>query len=200
MRAKHGNIMMPPDKVTVAVLVCLFSFIWTGCMALEQTSNDLAMKLVKAMKIEDNILIGVKRPFLVGPQAVTKENLDAQRYMACLDGVDRTTMRAGIAERIVEKFTASELLEALQFYDSAAGEKFVLRTNALVLREMDISLTPNLPVEELGDIAKSRVESFKRSPVGKKIEAEGFFSTSDYLLPGLQIMQKRILWCQSQLQ
>ncbi len=189
---------MPLDKKTVTVLVCLFSFIWTGCMALEQKSTDSAIKLVKRMKIEEMIIFGFKRPFLVGLQAVTKENLDAQRYMACLDSVDRTTMRAGIAERIVEKFTASELLDALQFYDSEAGEKFVLRTNALVLREMGISQTPNLPVEELDDIARSRVESFKRSPVGKKIEAEGFFSSSEYLLPGLQIMQKRIEWCQSQ--
>lgn len=190
--------MIPLEKIFFTVLVCLLSLILTGCMVLEQTSNYSAMKLVKAMKIDDNIIIGFKRQFLVGPQAATQDEVDAQRYMACLDGVNRTSIRAGIAERIVEKFTTLELSEALEFYESEVGEKFVLRTLALVVRDMGISQTSNLPVEELDDIARSQVERFKRSPVGKKIETEGFFSSPEYLLPGLQIMQKRVEWCQSQ--
>jgi Uncharacterized protein conserved in bacteria (DUF2059) len=198
MRAKQGNIMMPLDKITVTVLVCLFSFIWTGCMALEQTSNDSAMKLVKAMRIEEIFIFASKRPLLVGPQAATKEDVDAQRYMGCLDGVDRSSMRAGLAERMTAKFTSSELLEALEFYESEAGKKFVIRTLALLPEHIGISQISNPPVEELDDIVRSRVESFVHSPVGKKIITEGFFNSLENSLPALQILQKRVEWCQSQ--
>jgi Uncharacterized protein conserved in bacteria (DUF2059) len=185
-------------KMRVFVLVFFSSFIWTGCMAIDQTSNVSATKLVKALKIEEIIVVGFKRPLLVGPQAVTKEDLKGQRYLSCVEAVDRTLMRARLAERVAEKFTSSELIEALEFYESEVGRKFVMRTLALVLEDMGISHSSNLPVDELDNVAKKRVEDFVSSSVGKKIVTERFFSSPENLLPGLQIMQKRVEWCQSQ--
>jgi hypothetical protein len=114
-----------------------------------------SLRLVSAMR-EDELMVLVVRS-----AKAARNEIDA-RDTVCLDRYDFPELTDIPARRITDTLTAPEVEDALKYFQSAGGRKFV--------RRAELELTGKLAdAEALTAAEQAELEQFKQRPAGRKL-------------------------------
>ena len=148
------------------IAVLLLTALHEQSAASEPSYYD-SLRLVSAMR-EDELML------LAARSAKSRRNEIGAQDFECLDRLEYPEVTDIPATQISNRLTAAEVQDALNYFQSAGGRRFVQRT--------ELALSGKLPLDAHGfsTAEQAELEKFKQRPAGRKLLRE--FITKNAIL------------------
>jgi hypothetical protein len=139
----------------------------SGAVHAAGVDDPKATELVRAMRSDEIAVSGAKRAFLSGAMEAKFPRTDA----ACVKRTAFADFTSGLSRVVGQVLTPPEIDEALKFYQSAAGVKYVEGTLRRLRASMgDDSGIPKIKgKEDISPVEVAAIGDFTRSDVGRKV-------------------------------
>jgi hypothetical protein len=156
-------------------------------------SADPNVELVRAMRSDEIALSGAKRAFLTGAVAEKYPVTDKK----CVKRFEYAEFTEGFAGVVRQVLNPAEIAEALKFYQSPAGVKYVEGTlRRLRTRFGDDSGVPEIKgKEEISPQQLAEISDFTRSDLGHKIMGKDMTESPAALKMGREMLERIAAKC-----
>lgn len=114
-----------------------------------------SLRLVSAMREDELMLLAVRA-------AKALRNEPVEQDAKCFDRYEHPDLTDIPARQISEKLTASEVEDALRYFQSQGGRKFVRRNELVLIGKL-------AGAQALSTMERTELERFKRRPAGRKL-------------------------------
>lgn len=139
-----------------------FSFA-TSAVAQAPENLKIAALLVEKAQLQKMAALGMR----LSVRRAVAEGKASQLFLECVSAEDPSVFSRQIASVYAEGLSASEMMDALSFFDSAAGQKYVAYT--FHGTEKYAGFTPSTPPTTVTIDEKKSIEAFVSSNVGKQM-------------------------------
>jgi len=154
--------------------------------AVQAADQAKSAALVRAMRTDEIAVAGAKRAFLTGSVTDTYGEANA----ACVKRVAYADFTAGFATVVEHTLTPQEVDQALQFYQSDAGVKYVegLLRRLRASQGEDSGLPKVAGKEQISPAQVAAIADFSRSDLGHKVMGKQMTESPAALAFGREMM------------
>ncbi len=166
----------------VVTAVCL----WFSSVALSQDAGSRAKHLVTIAQLSELSAMGLHKSI----EPMQRQGM-TDKQAACIRSVDGSRYVPVLARVALSELTPSEIDEAIRFYESPAGKKYIEMTVVTTTRQMGIRTDRTMPDFTAEEVEAT--EAFGKTLVFQKLVNENILTRSPTGMNEMRALTMQIL-------
>jgi hypothetical protein len=186
-KVNYNKVM---KKITKSIFVGVFLMSTIGDGYAKKIPQDKVERLVKAMQLDRASKFTAALTYF--PHE-SHENKNYVEFLNCIDLYDEREFTSYYVELLRMKMSHDEIHQALSFFDSPLGKKYVKNGMVLLFREIDFVNTGN--AETLSAIENEKLREFFKTNLSQKLGSNQLHKDQSSFLKLNSIIEKMAKVC-----
>jgi len=151
------------QRIIGLIGLCGAFLLYTPLAAAAKPTYDDAVRLVSAMREDELIVMALRNSVKSAMRENATNGKVAERQAQCVDSFEYPSITDLVAVAIATNLSASEVHDAIRFYQAKVGKKTVSR------KESELRDKVSSDTDWLSDAEKKELTAFMRTTAGKKL-------------------------------